>query len=243
VNIGINNLLEAVGAFVLVGGYTTAVFHACRWFAQKWVEQKFAKQLAQLKAEQDAALRHIQSSIDHQIHRAKKLYDTEFEVLTKAWNMLQELRGHAVDTTRLAPTYTEWDNATSDEIRSVLDAEKDLTEEDKTRVIEADDPAEEFRVVYDLRRVSVYRATEIAFGHYLGSNGIFMRPEIRDRFKRLSILISLVFGEFASSIRRERSGSSHFMTLNTEGRVLHDELRDLIEGRLWSATETRGPRR
>ncbi|MDT4869133.1 hypothetical protein FQZ97_1041460 [compost metagenome] len=81
------------------------------------------------------------------------------------------------------------------------------------------------------------------FGHYLGSNGIFMRPEIREKFKRLSTLIILVFSEFASSVRRERSKSSHFMTLSTEGNVLRDELRDLIEGRLWSATEIREPTR
>lgn len=239
-SIDISNPIEVIVAVLTFGVPTTGVvFLACRWFVQKWLEHKFAKQLADLKAEQDAALKHIQSSIDHQIHRAKKLYDTEFDVLTKAWNMLEELYGHVIDSTQSAPLYAEWDRATSDGIRSVLDAETNFTEEEKTQVVEADNPVDEFRAVFDLRRARLYRAAGVEFGHYLGSNGIFMRPEIRERFQRLSLLITLVFSEFASSIRRERSDNRNFMTLmDADGKVLRDELRALIEGRLWSATET-----
>ena len=227
---------EIIGIGVPTGG---AVYLGSKWLIEKWMDHQFAERLAELRKEHDAALKHIQSSIDHQIHRAKKLYDTEFDVLTKSWNMLEELYGHVVDTSRTAPIFTEWDTATKDEIRAVLDtAEPEFSDEDKRQVVDAEDPSDEYRVVYNYRRAFVYEAASKEFGHYLGSNGIFMRPEIRERFKRLSLLITLVFSEFASNIRRARPAHTHFMTLNTEGKVLRDELRNLIEGRLWSAADT-----
>ena len=234
-----SKLFQIAGEVVAIGLPTTsAVFFASRWFITKWLEHRFAERLESLKTEQAKALKHIQSSIDHQIHRAKKLYDTEFDVMTKAWTMLEELYGHIIDSRATAPIYSEWDRATPQEIREVLDAGTDFTEDEKTQVVEADDPTDEFRVVFDWRRAKVYEAASLAFGHYLGSNGIFMRRDIREKFKRLSMLITLTISEFASNIRRSERSNTHFMALmaqDSEGKKLRDELRDLIEGRLWSA--------
>jgi hypothetical protein len=235
-------LFQIAGEVFVIGVPTTSViFIASRWFITKWLEHKFAERLETLKTEQAKALKHIQSSIDHQIHRAKKLYDTEFEVMTKSWTMLEELYGHVLDSRATAPIYSEWEAATTEQIREVLDAETDLTEDEKTQVVEADDPADEYRVVFDWRRAKVYEAASIAFGHYLGSNGIFMRRDIREKFRRLSMLITLTFSEFASNIRRNDRVNTHYLTLmidGNEGKKVRNELRDLIEGRLWSATTT-----
>ena len=237
----IGTVLEAVGAVVGVGVPASGfVYLSSKWFIEKWMEHRFAERLQFLKAEQDAALKHIQSSIDHQIHRAKKLYDTEFEVITKAWNMLEAMYGHSINTTHTAPFYGEWNNATKDDIRRVLDEEIEhpYTETEKIQVLEADDPAKEWSVVFDQRRVKIYEAASMEFAHYLGSNGIFMRRDIRDKFKELSRLFTAVFSEFASNIRREQRSSFHYMRLNQDGIPLRRELADLIDQRLWSATET-----
>lgn len=237
-----SKLFEIAGEVVTIGLPTTGVvFVASQWFITKWLEHKFAERLENLKAEQAKALKHIQSSIDHQIHRAKKLYDTEFEVMTKAWTMLEELYGHVLESRTTAPIYSEWEAGSPEEIREVLDADTDFTEDEKTQVLQAEDPADEFRVVFDWRRAKAYEAASIAFGHYLGSNGIFMRRDIREKFRRLSMLITLAFSEFASNIRRSDRIHTHYLTLmmdSNEGKKVRNELRDLIEGRLWSATAT-----
>lgn len=241
-NLEANKLFEIAGEIVAIGLPTTgAVFVASRWFITKWLEHKFSERLETLKTEQAKALKHIQSSIDHQIHRAKKLYDTEFDVMTKAWTMLEDLYGHVLESRAMAPIYSEWDAASPEQIREILDAETEFSDEEKTRVVEAEDPADEFRVVFDQRRANVYETASIAFGHYLGSNGIFMRRDIREKFKRLSMLITLAFSEFASNIRRSDRIHTHYLTLmmdTNEGKKVRNELRDLIEGRLWSATAT-----
>ena len=234
-------LFQLAGEVFVIGVPTTStVLIASRWFVTKWLEHKFAERLETLRTEQARALKHIQSSIDQQIHRAKRLYDTEFEVMTKAWTMLEDLYVHVLESRMTAPIYSEWGSASPAEIREILDAGTEFTDEEKARIVDAGDPADEFRVVFDQRRVKVYEAASIAFGHYLGSNGIFIRRDIREKFNRLSTLITLALGEFASNIRRGDRVSTHYLTLMTgdEGRKARKELRDLIEGRLWSATAT-----
>lgn len=53
------------------------------------MEARFAERLQNLKSEQDQAIRYVQSTIDREIHRAKKLYDNEFTSLSDAWRRLR----------------------------------------------------------------------------------------------------------------------------------------------------------
>lgn len=208
-----------------------------QWVTKKWLDQKFAKRLEEVKTAQAASLKHIQSSIDHQIHRAKKLYDTEFDVLSKSWVMFESLYSKIPELSQLSPLYAEWDTATIAEIEEVLNKRTDFTEDEKIQVLDADEPADEQRVVVDQRRAKAYEAETMALAHFLESNGIFIRREIRDKFKALLELITLAFSEFGSNIRRTQPSREHLSKLRSEGVVLRDELRDLIEGRLWTGTD------
>jgi hypothetical protein len=55
-------------------GVAGAAFGLFKWLGGKWLEGKFAERLQNLKSEQDHAIRLVQSTIDREIHRAKKLY-------------------------------------------------------------------------------------------------------------------------------------------------------------------------
>ncbi|UGQ45064.1 hypothetical protein [Massilia endophytica] len=70
-------------------GFAGAAYALFKWLGSKWLENKFAERLQNLKAEQDHSIRMVQSSIDREIHRAKKLYDNEFTALTESWRLLR----------------------------------------------------------------------------------------------------------------------------------------------------------
>ena len=72
------------------GGLGLIVYNIFKFLATKWLDTRFAERLQNLKARQDETIRHVQSSIDREIHRAKKLYDNEFTALTDCWRLLRE---------------------------------------------------------------------------------------------------------------------------------------------------------
>lgn len=69
--------LEIALQFAGLLGITTlsvagVAFGLFKWLGGKWLEGKFAERLQSLKSEQDKAIRVVQSTIDREIHRAKK---------------------------------------------------------------------------------------------------------------------------------------------------------------------------
>ena len=87
---------------VIGGGGAVAIsYQLLKYLGAKLIDDRFAakqaaltarfnERLQDLKTEQDRALRHIQSGIDRNVHRAKKLYDKEFEVISEAWQLLDK---------------------------------------------------------------------------------------------------------------------------------------------------------
>ena len=65
-------------------------YNIFKFLAAKWLDTRFAERLQNLKARQDETIRHVQSSIDREIHLARKLYDNEFTALTNCWRLLRE---------------------------------------------------------------------------------------------------------------------------------------------------------
>lgn len=69
--------------------------------------------------------------------------------------------------------------------RGILDEiAPQFTKAQKARVVAADDSATEYQLVYDENRRERYDAASQEFGRYLGTHGIFVRPEIRERLFR-----------------------------------------------------------
>jgi hypothetical protein len=120
-----DDLFASVSKLLLAGGGGAAIayglfqFFGKRWLDNRFVRQQsalnaaFAERLQQIKAEQDRSARYIQSEIDRGIHRAKKLYDREFDVLSEAWLKLDEVFN--VGTTMALDRLTAADPKPADE--------------------------------------------------------------------------------------------------------------------------------
>ena len=80
-------VLQLFPCLLAAGAAGAALF---RYFARKWIDHHFDERLQDLKSEQDKVLRHVQSGIDRNVHRAKMLYDKEFEVIAEAWQLLDK---------------------------------------------------------------------------------------------------------------------------------------------------------
>jgi len=111
--LGLHNLLVVGVPSIMAALVATAGLW--KWLGQKWVEQRFGihlerfkaeqqKELEALKAEQQKELEtfkaHHQTELERFRHRLSsrisKIHEKEFEVLPKAWLMLNDLHGTVV---------------------------------------------------------------------------------------------------------------------------------------------------
>ena len=75
-----------------------------KWFAPKWIDHRFGVRLEAFKAAQQAKLEEFKSDQQKELERLRhrlssrisKIHEKEFEVLPRAWFMLNELHGSVV---------------------------------------------------------------------------------------------------------------------------------------------------
>ncbi|MBC7707124.1 MAG: hypothetical protein H7274_24665, partial [Rhodoferax sp.] len=196
--------------------------------------------LADLKAAQDRSLRHVQSTIDREIHRAKKLADKEFDVLSEGWTLLVK----AFDAAET--TATEWVKQLHKYTQAELDrtfeqAEMKHWEIDELMALHGDDRTEYFRRYEGYKRLNSYLEQRRALAGYLRINGIFMPDGMKERFEALDRMIATCFYEFQGRLDSrgpvpvEYDQFAGVKALHKLGVQLRDELEALIRIRLWSA--------
>lgn len=90
-------VFSIVGRLIIAGGGGALIaFLMLRAFGKGWLDSYFSAKATKLKAEQDTALaelkrvhdatlKDVQAVIDKDLHRARKLYHREFDVLGEAW--------------------------------------------------------------------------------------------------------------------------------------------------------------
>ena len=65
-----------------------------------WIDRRFKKKLQEADHAFQEKVRHVQSQIDRELDRARKLQDREFEALTEGWAIVHEAYWRARDATR-----------------------------------------------------------------------------------------------------------------------------------------------
>jgi hypothetical protein len=86
--------LEAPGHDVSGWRWGVAVaYKAFQKFGEKWLDARFAERLEKLKHEQTKEIEGTRRKVPWEFSRISKIHEKEFEVLPKAWLMLQEARG------------------------------------------------------------------------------------------------------------------------------------------------------
>ena len=231
-----DTLMSYLGELVFYGGGAVAIgFALFRVLGQKWLEAEFAKRLEKLKAAQDEQLRHVQSYIDREIHRARKLYDREFETLPKAWDLLCRSYTNGIDTA--AENWPALERYNRQELENMLSTTT-MRDFEKADMLAKNplDWTEHYRRWAKLQRLAAYNKDRWAFKEYLSSNAIFFSSGIKEKFSALDELIGMAIAEMEQRLDIPQFNEfEHASRLSREGNAKLIELEEIIQKRLWSS--------
>ncbi len=173
----------AVGGTSAVILYGLFTFVGKKWF-DKWVDNRFASRLEKLKHEQQKEVEHLRHQIQSMFSRVSKIHAKEFEVLPKAWLMLHETYGWALQLTAMFMTVPDF-NAISDAGFEEFLTQTILSPAAQQELRDKKDPSE--RDKYYTKAVAMARYDKAIESHrklrnYIIENQIFMTPELSKQF-------------------------------------------------------------
>jgi hypothetical protein len=120
------------------GGSAAIAYLLFQWLGKKWIENKFAERLEQLRHQQALELQKLRVEIDAMLSGALKLQEKEFAVLPEAWAKLDESHGLVSWLVSPMQQYANVDRMNSTQIEEFL-AGTDFTGSQKDEVRNARD--------------------------------------------------------------------------------------------------------
>lgn len=166
------------------GGGAVAAYGVFNQFGKKWLDQHFKKNLEELKHAQQQEIELLRHQINSLFSRVSKIHEKEFEILPKAWLMLNELHGSvilALDLTmKYYPDFTGMPDAQLEEYLGTCR----LSEHQKgtLRKTEASKRSDYFSEAMGGIYLDDANEKLRIFKNYLIEYSIFMTEELRERF-------------------------------------------------------------
>lgn len=228
-------LLKAAGFIVVTGGGAAVlIIGPFRYLADKWLTSKFDKRLEQFKHAQQVEMENLRFKISTLFDRTTKLHQREFEVVPAAWALLVECKNQVSSFITAFQQYPDLDRMTGPQLDEFLEGSP-LAKWQRDEI-----KAETKKVDYYIKAIFFHRAYEARAAcreqHvYLLKNGIFMPPDMKEQFDKVSDLTwkALVEHEINQSdkpVPRLKAGRD---ALEKEGHLLMKSLEEAIYGSLW----------
>ncbi len=236
-------LSQYVLALLAAGGGLVAISYAVfKFFASKWLEAKFAERLQNLKSEQDQTIRFVQSTIDREIHRAKKLYDSEFTALAECWALLRKAYDQSAAT--VASFTVQVERMSQEEFDRHL-AQRGMEDWERKELMRLDgkERQNEYYKWSEWQRYLKVEQLRREYRSNLDVNSIFFAEGFTEKFRALEELIGSSNIEFECRVREHGTGgirSGAFEATNrlrTEGEPKMIELEEMVRKRLWSVAK------
>lgn len=239
----IDAIVAALAKYVAAGGGIVAIsFSVFKVLGTKWLDNKFSERLQHLKWEQDQAIRHVQSTIDREIHRAKKLYDNEFNALSECWRLLR--RAFDLSAGTIASWTYQVDRYTDEELDRLLSKqEMEEWEQKHLKSLTGKDRLNYYERWSESRRYREIHAAWREFRLHLDTNSIFFPEGLAEKISVIDKMIVASNVEFQTRIEEigahstTRTGFKENTKLRKEGEELMKELEGLVRNRLWSAAK------
>lgn len=211
-------------------------------FIANRLDQRFKKQLQEADHAFQEKVRHVQSQIDRELDRARKLQDREFEALTEGWAIVHEAYWRARDATNRGYEIHDL-TAMGEQQRTEFIDTLSFPNWQKKEIRDLQDVAEKQRAYLKAWRWSQYnecREWRRKLQMFADRKGIFVLPEIKQRFETLHDQIKDALLEFELRIRDLNAPMNAFNQftqadrLRDQGKPIYDELEQLIRDRVWS---------
>jgi hypothetical protein len=229
---------------ITVIGVAGAAFGLFRWFGTKWLENKFAERLQSLKSEQEQAIRLVQSTIDREVHRAKKLYDNEFTSLTESWRLLRA--AYDVSTSTFASFTTRVEQMNHEELERHL-SKIGMEEWQRNEILSLTGVArqDEYWKWSEWQRAINCDKRWRECQQQIDSTSIFFPKGFTEKFREINDMIFDSNAEYQNRIRRHKlpeygedfSRCESNERLRKNGKSLMNDLEVMVRERLWSVAK------
>jgi hypothetical protein len=217
------------------GGSAAIAYLLFQWLGQKWIENKFAQRLEQLRHQQALELQKLRVEIDAMLSGALKLQEKEFSVLPEAWVKLDEAHGLVSWLVSPIQQFANVDRMNPAQLEEYL-AGTDFTGSQKDEVRNAHDKGRTYQNILFWYRLHKVKA---AFGElqtYVARNGIFLPIELEEKFSKISkmlwsAVISKEVGHEAEDWKLQREG---WTKIEEAAEPLYKAIKTDIQARLQS---------
>lgn len=237
-----NNLLLVVGPSVAAA--LVATVGLWKWFGQKWIEQRLGIGLEKFKAEQQKELEGFKTEQQKELERLRhrlssrisKIHEKEFEILPKAWLMLNDLHGTvaiALDLTfKTYPDFRRLPDAQFEEFLTVSPASR-LSDFQREALRKAPDRQKFFSEAMAGIHFDDAQEKQRLFHNYLIEHRIFMTDDLRKKFGAVddslsTALTSYGVGADAKNWELKLTGMKKVMGLKD----MIDEVEQAVQQRL-----------
>lgn len=242
--------VQGLGVFTVLAGvsYKAWLPPLKEWITKK-LDQRFTKQMQAADHAFEEKVRHVQSQIDRELDRARKLQDREFEALSEAWEILHETFWRAREATD--KKYQVHDLAAmQDEQLEAFVANLDFAGWQKKELGELinggaqdADIQRYYEKGWRWKQYAECQSWRVKLVQYVDRKGIFMQPAIKERFDKLRELIENALLEFQLRIKDIDKPINKYDeyirsdVLKAAETGLYADLETMIRSRLWSPVQ------
>jgi hypothetical protein len=225
-------------------GVAGAAFGLFKWFGGKWLENKFAERLQSLKSEQEHAIRMVQSTIDREVHRAKKLYDNEFTALSESWRLLRT--AYDFSASSIVSMYASVARMNDEELeRHLTRRGMEEWQRAELRTMDGDERQDEYWKWSEWQKAVECDKKWRECQQQVDSTSIFFPAGFTEKFRAINEMICASNVEFEERIRQHKipqygEAFDRFEAtkkLRREGSTKMDELEGMVRERLWSVAK------
>jgi len=197
---------------------------------------KFDEKLAAYRHEQQKELEQLKFKISSLLDRTTKLHQREFEVLPEAWAKLVDAHSATVSVTSPLQSYPDLDNMTFEHLTEFL-RKSPLASWEQDELSRASKKTDYFADHIFWRHLNEARKYCRESHGYLQRNGIFVQPDIKQKFSTMENLIwnALIEHEINQQMRLIPRNNEHSNELHSKGEALLKDLEAIVQGRLWNS--------
>ena len=211
-----------------------------RWLGEKWIDQKFEKQMEAYKTKQSRELERLRHKINGVFDRTIRLHTKEFEVLPDLWGKLVEAHAWGSSYVSSLQTYSDVGRMDDDQLKEFLDGTTfmEVQKRDIKAVSNTMERQNVYRKIADLYRYNDVSERMQVFATSLRKDGIFLRPEIKaDMDAMRGLLWNAItenrMNEEDDIIPKLRDDHKRF---KKEAQPLLEKIEKAVADRLWDST-------
>lgn len=198
-DLSILGLLKFVGIPALISGL--GIWTGLRFFAKNFVNHEFSKKLEEfrsdqirkldaIKADQSQSLEKLRFDISASLDRTAKLHQHEFDVLPKAWALLQRAGGSAAAVCTRLKSYEDVSKMTVPQLGECF-SRYELAESEKSHLLSLQPRDRQLYFQECVNKIRLQKAFDdhIDLHNYLLDMGIFIHSPADQKLRDLAELI------------------------------------------------------